>query len=37
VLRRQASKLFDALVQSEDRDTPSLLNQFLARLAETGR
>ena len=37
VLRKQAKKLFDALLQTEDRETLSLLNQFLARLAETGR
>ncbi len=37
VLRSQAQKLFDALLQTEDRQTLSLLNQFLARLAETGR
>jgi transcriptional regulator with XRE-family HTH domain len=37
VLRRQAKKLFDALLQTEDRQTLTLLNQFLARLAETGR
>ena len=32
-----AKKLFDAVVQSEDRQTLALLNQFLARLVETGR
>ncbi len=37
VMRRQAKKLFDAIVQSEDRQTLALLNQFLARIAETGR
>jgi transcriptional regulator with XRE-family HTH domain len=37
VLRRQARKLLDTLLQTEDRQTLSLLNQFLARLAETGR
>jgi transcriptional regulator with XRE-family HTH domain len=37
VLRRQAKKMFDALLQTEDRQTLSLLNQFLARLAESGR
>ena len=37
VLRRQAQKLFDALLTTEDRQTLSLINQFLARLAETGR
>src|SRR4051794_41061199 len=31
VMRRQAKKLFDGIVQSEDRQTLSLLNQFLAR------
>jgi transcriptional regulator with XRE-family HTH domain len=37
VIRRQAKKLFDSIMQSEDRQTLALLNQFLARLAETGR
>lgn len=37
VLRRQAKKLFDAVVQTEDRQMLSLLNQFLSRLSETGR
>lgn len=37
VIRRQAKKLFDAIMQSEDRQTLALLNQFLARLVETGR
>ena len=37
VIRRQAKKLFDAIVQTEDRQTLSLLNQFLARISETGR
>ena len=37
VLRRQAKKLFDAVHQTEDRQTLSFLNQFLARLVETGR
>jgi transcriptional regulator with XRE-family HTH domain len=37
VLRRQAKKLFDTLIQTEDRRTLSLLNQFLARLTETDR
>jgi transcriptional regulator with XRE-family HTH domain len=36
-LRRQARRLFDALVETEDRQTLSLLNQVMARLAETGR
>jgi hypothetical protein len=37
VQRRQARRLRDALLQTEDRETLSLLNQFLARLAETVR
>lgn len=37
VMRRQAKKLFEAIVQTEDRPTLALLNQFLARLAESGR
>jgi len=37
VIRRQAKKLFDTIMQSEDRQRLALLNQFLARLAETGR
>ncbi len=35
VLRQQAKRLFDAILQTEDRPTLSFLNQFLARLAET--
>ena len=37
VLRRQAKKLFASILPTEDRQTLSFLNQFLARLAETGR
>lgn len=37
VLRQQAKRLFDNIVQTEDRQTLSFLNQFLSRLSETGR
>jgi transcriptional regulator with XRE-family HTH domain len=37
VLRSNAKRLFAALLQTEDRETLSLLNQLLARLSETGR
>jgi hypothetical protein len=37
VLRQQARRLFEALVETGDRQTLSLLNQVMARLAETGR
>jgi transcriptional regulator with XRE-family HTH domain len=35
VLREQARRLFDALVQTEDQATLSLLTQILARLTQT--
>lgn len=35
VFRDQARKLFDGLMDTEDRQTLSLLTQFLARLSET--
>jgi hypothetical protein len=37
VLREQARRLFTGLVQSDDRQTLSLLAQLLARLSETSR
>lgn len=37
VLRQQAKRLFDDIIQTEDRQTLSFLNQFLSRLSETGR
>jgi transcriptional regulator with XRE-family HTH domain len=37
VMQRHAKKLFDSFLATEDRQTLSLLNQFLARLSETGR
>lgn len=37
VLRQQTKRMFDAVHQTEDRQTLSLLAQFLARLVETGR
>ena len=37
VLRQQARNLFDALIETDDRQTLSLLNQLLARLTETTR
>ncbi len=37
VLRQQAKRLLQAVLETEDRQTLSLLNQFLARLSETGR
>lgn len=35
VLRRRAKKLFDSLIQTEDRQLLGLLNQFLARLSDS--
>jgi transcriptional regulator with XRE-family HTH domain len=35
VLRQRARKLFDALVQTDDRQLLGLLNQFLARLSDS--
>lgn len=37
VLRRRAKTLLDTILQTENRETLALLNQFLARLIETGR
>lgn len=37
VLRQQAKRLFDDILQTESRETLSFLNQFLSRLSETGR
>ncbi len=37
VLRQRARTLLDTLLLTEDRETLALVNQFLARIIETGR